>query len=126
MSKESLRYACELKSEMKDTLGGWKLPVNTPQTYGFNVDEIPLPAIGKSVKVQFQGLSKDSNIGYRYGLVAVDGDNTPTYLGVHSDLKKTLTFKNPGNIRKLFLVVVGCPTREYTSEPATYPYMIKY
>ena len=124
--KESLRYACELKSEMKDTLGGWKLPVNTPQTYGFNVDEIPLPAIGKSVKVQFQGLSKDSNIGYRYGLVAVDGDNTPTYLGVHSDLKKTLTFKNPGNIRKLFLVVVGCPIREYTSEPATYPYMIKY
>jgi len=128
--KESLRYACELRSEMKDTLDGWRTPVNAPQTYGFNVDEIPLPAIGKTVKVQFRGLPKDVNIGYRYGLVAVDNNNTPTYLGAHSDLKKTLTFKNPGNIKHLYLVVVGCPTKEYKpifdSAPATYPYIIRY
>jgi len=128
--KESLRYACELRSEMNDTLDGWRTPVNAPQTYGFNVDEIPLPAIGKTVKVQFRGLPKDVNIGYRYGLVAVDNNNTPTYLGAHSDLKKTLTFKNPGNIKHLYLVVVGCPTKEYKpifdSAPATYPYIIRY
>lgn len=128
--KESLRYACELKSEMKDTLGGWKTPVNAPETYGFNVDEIPLPASGKTVKVQFRGLPENDSIGYRYGLVAVDNDNRPTYLGAHSELKKTLTFKNPGNMKKLYLVVVGCPTKEYKpafdAEPALYPYIIKY
>jgi hypothetical protein len=128
--KESLRYACELKSEMKDTLGGWKTPVNAPETYGFNVDEIPLPASGKTVKVQFRGLLENDSIGYRYGLVAVDNDNRPTYLGAHSELKKTLTFKNPGNMKKLYLVVVGCPTKEYKpafdAEPALYPYIIKY
>lgn len=125
--KESLRYACEMRSEMKDTLDGWKKPVNAPQTYGFNVDEIPLPAVGKTVKVQFRGLSTQENIGYRYGLVAVDQDNNPTYLGAHSDLKKTLTYKNLGNTTRLYLVVVGCPTKEYQSQAtATFEYIIKY
>ena len=125
--KESLRYACELQSEMKDTLDGWKKPVNAPQTYGFNVDEIPLPAVGKTVKVQFRGLSTQENTGYRYGLVAVDNDNHPTYLGAHSDLKKTLTFKNPGNIKSLYLVVVGCPKKEYMPHSdKTYDYQVKY
>ena len=125
--KESLRYACEMRSEMKDTLDGWKKPVNAPQTYGFNVDEIPLPAVGKTVKVQFRGLSTQENIGYRYGLVAVDQDNHPTYLGAHSELKKTLTYKNPGNTTRLYLVVVGCPTKEYQSQAtATFEYIIKY
>ena len=141
--KESLRYSCEMLSEMTDT-AGWKKPVNAPQTYGFNVDEITLPAEGQTVKVQFQALSKADNIGYRYGLVAVDNDNHATYLGANSEAKKTLTYKNPGNIKKLYLVVVGCPTKEYKPEsfgfgrrrggqgseapqgPTTYPYMIKY
>ena len=84
------------------------------------------------------------NIGYRYGLVAVDNDNNPTYLGANSEAKKTLTYKNPGNIKRLYLVVVGCPSKEYRPEsfgfgrrrgqqqaetaqegPATYPYQIK-
>lgn len=127
--KDSKRYSCELLSEMTDTLEGWKKPVNIPETYGFNVDEITLPEKGKSVKIQFQGLSKEDNIGYRYGLVAVDRFNNPTYLGAHSDYKKTLTYTNPGNIKKLYLVVVGCPTKEYTpnSEASiTYPYMIRF
>lgn len=141
--KESLRYSCEMLSEMTDT-AGWKKPVNAPQTYGFNVDEITLPAEGQTVKVQFQALSKADNVGYRYGLVAVDNDNHATYLGANSEAKKTLTYKNPGNIKKLYLVVVGCPTKEYKPEsfgfgrrrggqgneapqgPTTYPYMIKY
>ena len=125
--KESLRYACELQSEMKDTLGGWKTPVNIPQTYGFNVVDIPQPANGKAVKVQFQGLSKQADIGYRYGLIAVDEDNHPAYLGAHSALKETLTYTPTSNVKKLYLVVVGCPTKAYKpEEPASYPYMIKY
>ena len=105
--------------------------------------EITLPAVGKTVKVQFQALSTADNIGYRYGLVAVDNDNNPTYLGANSEAKKTLTYKNPGNIKRLYLVVVGCPSKEYRPEsfgfgrrrgqqtetaqegPATYPYQIK-
>jgi hypothetical protein len=123
--KESLRYACELRSEMMDTLNGWKKPVNVPETYGFNVDEIMLPSVGKTVKIQFRGLPQDDNIGYRYGLVAVDNSNKATYLGTHSSSKMTLSYTNPGNIKKLYLVVVGCPAKEYTTEPASYPYMIK-
>jgi len=134
----------EMKSEMQDAGNGWQKPVNAPQTYGFNVDEITLPAVGKTVKVQFQALSTADNIGYRYGLVAVDNDNNPTYLGANSEVKKTLTYKNPGNIKRLYLVVVGCPSKEYRPEsfgfgrrrgqqqaetaqegPATYPYQIK-
>jgi hypothetical protein len=127
--KESERYSCELLSQMTDTLGGWKKPVKVPETYGFNVVEITLPEVGKRVKVQFQGLSKDDNIGYRYGLVAIDNFNNPTYLGTNSELKKTLSYTNPGNIKKLFLVVVGCPTKTYegnSKESALYPYMIRF
>ncbi len=134
--KDSVRYACEMKSELRDAGNGWLRPVNPPQTYGFNVDEIRLPAAGQTVEVQFQGLSTQDNIGWRYGLVAVDNDNKPAYLGVNSEAEKTLTYKNPGNIKRLYLVVVGCPTREYRPEsfdwgrpsngPAVYPYQIKF
>ena len=127
--KESERYSCELLSQMTDTLGGWKKPVKVPETYGFNVVEITLPEVGKRVKVQFQGLSKDDNIGYRYGLVAIDNFNNPTYLGTNSELKKTLSYTNPGNIKKLFLVVVGCPTKTYegnSKESALYPYIVRF
>ena len=142
--KESVRYSCEMKSELEDAGNGWKRPVNAPQTYGFNVDEITLPPTGQTVKVQFQALSNKDNIGYRYGLVAVDNDNMSTYFGPNSEAKKTLTYKNPGNIKKLYLVVVGCPSKEYkpasfgrrrgqqnqtpTADegPTTYPYQIKF
>ena len=127
--KESERYSCELLSQMTDTLGGWKKPVKVPETYGFNVVEITLPEVGKRVKVQFQGLSKDDNIGYRYGLVAIDNFNNPTYLGTNSELKKTLSYTNPGNIKKLFLVVVGCPVKTYegnSKESALYPYIVRF
>jgi hypothetical protein len=127
--KESERYSCELLSQMTDTLGGWKKPVKVPETYGFNVVEITLPEVGKRVKVQFQGLSKDDNIGYRYGLVAIDNFNNPTYLGTNSELKKTLYYTNPGNIKKLFLVVVGCPVKTYegnSKESVLYPYIVRF
>lgn len=127
--KESERYSCELLSQMADTLDGWKKPVKVPETYGFNVVEITLPEVGKRVKVQFQGLSKDDNIGYRYGLVAIDNFNNPTYLGINSELKKTLSYTNPGNIKKLFLVVVGCPVKTYegnSKESVLYPYIVRF
>ena len=123
--KDSVRYACEMKSELRDAGDGWLSPVNPPQTYGFNVDEIPLPPVGKTVEVQFRGLPAQENTGYRYGLVAVANDNTPTYLGANSEAEKTLVYKNPGSIKRLYLVVVGCPTREYRPGQAVYPYRIK-
>lgn len=114
----SVRYACEMKTDLIDAGNGWLKPKDEeiPQTYGFNVDEITLPAEGKAVKVDFQALSDKENIGYRYGLVAVDNDNNPTYLPAQSKSKNRLTWKNPGNIKKLYLVVVGCPTKEYKAE----------
>jgi hypothetical protein len=115
-----------MKSELMDAGDGWLRPVNPPQTYGFNVDEIPLPAVGETVEIQFQGLSTQDNIGYRYGLVAVANDNTPTYLGANSEVAKNLSFKNPGNIKHLYLVVVGCPTKAYRPGQAVYPYQIKF
>ncbi|MBP5392747.1 MAG: hypothetical protein J6Y59_02895 [Bacteroidaceae bacterium] len=125
--KESARYSCELKSELADTLNGWKKPIKVPETYGFNVDEIPVPQVGKTIKIRFQGLSKEENIGYRYRLVAIDQEGKPTYRNTNSQQKKTLYYTNPGNIKKLYLVVVGCPTKEYAAgKPATYPYIIKF
>ena len=88
--------------------------------------QIPLPAVGETVEIQFQGLSTQDNIGYRYGLVAVANDNTPTYLGANSEVAKNLSFKNPGNIKHLYLVVVGCPTKAYRPGQAVYPYQIKF
>ena len=125
--KESARYSCELKSELADTLGGWKKPVKVPETYGFNVDEIPVPQEGKSVKIRFQGLPEEENVGYRYRLVAIDQEGKPTYLAANSAQKKTLSYTNSGNIKRLYLVVVGCPTKEYEArKAATYPYIIKF
>lgn len=127
--KESIRYACEMKSELRSAGGGWLSPVNPPQTYGFNVDEIKLPAVGETISIQFQGLSNQDNIGYRYRLVAVDNDYTPIYLGINSETEKILTYHNPGNIKHLYLVVVGCPTKEYRTgrgSQTVYPYQIKF
>ena len=142
--KESIRYSCEMLSEMEDAGNGWLKPKNAPQTYGFNVDEITLPAVGQTTKIQFQALSDKENIGYRYGLVAVDQNNHATYFEPNSARKATLKYTNPGNIKKLYLVVVGCPTKEYKPEsfgwgrrrggqqqeeqqgPTTYPYQIKF
>ena len=125
--KESARYSCELKSELADTLGGWKKPVKVPETYGFNVDEIPVPQEGKSVKIRFQGLPEEENVGYRYRLVAIDQEGKPTYLAANSAQKKTLSYTNTDNIKRLYLVVVGCPTKEYEArKAATYPYIIKF
>ncbi len=144
--KESIRYSCEMISEMEDAGNGWLKPKNAPQTYGFNVDEIKLPAQGQTTKIQFQALSNKENIGYRYGLVAVNNDNHAMYIGVNSASKATLKYTNPGNIKKLYLVVVGCPTKEYKQESGlgghrrsgqqhengdeeskvTYPYQIRF
>lgn len=125
--KESARYSCELKSELADTLGGWKKPVKVPETYGFNVDEIPVPQEGKSVKIRFKGLPEEENVGYRYRLVAIDQEGKPTYLAANSAQKETLSYTNTGNIKRLYLVVVGCPTKEYDArKAATYPYIIKF
>ena len=99
------------------------------------MDEITLPAKGETVKVQFKALSDKDNVGCRYGLVAVDNKNHATYLGSNSSPKATLKYTNPGDMKKLYLVVVGCPTKEYKpetgwgrddEETVTYPYQIKF
>ncbi len=126
--QESVRYSCQIQSELLDTLNGWKTPASVPETWGFNVDEIPLPAVGKTVKVQFRGLPQGKNTGFRYRLVAVADDNTPTYLSVHSAQKQTLTYTNPGGIKKLYLVVVGCPALTYSPDTASehFPYLVRF
>jgi len=86
-----------------------------PGTYGFNVIELLLNK--KKQTVEFKGVEGD-NIGYRYGIVLVDFDKSPTYLPVYKDVHKKFKFKPKKNTNRAFLVVVGCPTKKY--EPFTW------
>lgn len=124
---DSRRYSCELQTQMRDTLDGWQKPLSVPETYGFNAVEVTLPPAGKTVKVRFRALTKEARAAYRYRLVAVDHENNPAYLPAVSAAKHTLSYTNPGNVKKLYLVVVGCPAKTYdpSSLPERYPYMIK-
>ena len=114
------QYACELITKVDSNTEGKQITIRpaegkAPGTYGFNVIELPVK--GGKQTVQFKG-EKADNIGYRYGIVLVDGDNNPTYLPCYSDIQKKIKFKPAKTTKRAFLVVVGCPTEKY--EPFTW------
>lgn len=109
-------------------------PEDVPQTYGFNVREIPVQG-KKSVKVHFRSTCQDNNSGHRYQLVGVDAQGNATYYGIQSKPETTLKWKQQGKTEHLYLMVMGCPTKEYNSgsqnprgrkqsAEKTYPYEI--
>ena len=137
--KEShTKYACQLTAQVSttsDKRGTKIVPVDTPETYGFNVVELPLTD-GKAKTMLFEGLGDAANDGFRYGVVLVDDHMQPTYLPMYKDFKGKLTYCTTADTRHAYLVVVGCPIASYDAytfnpygrkekqEPHVYPYQI--
>ena len=73
------KYACELLTKVDRQSNGRHTLIRPaegkfPGTYGFNIIELPLTS---KQTLEFKGVNEE-NIGYRYGIVLVDGDNNPT------------------------------------------------
>ena len=110
------KHACQLTTDVEKTVQGKKQcvkPVKAmlPETYGFNVIELPVD--GKKHTVQFHALGNAETDGYRYGIVLVDKDKNPTYLPMQSALKGKLKYKPTAETEHAYLVVVGCPMDKY-------------
>ena len=132
------KHACQLTTDVEKTTNGKQVTIKPvkemlPETYGFNVIELPVD--GKKHTVQFKGLGKEETDCYRYGIVLVDKDKNPTCLPMQSAFNGKLKYKpNVGTTEKAYLVVVGGPTDKYEpqwggrrrgAEPKpekTYPY----
>lgn len=86
-------------------------PEVVPEDYGFNFISLDTPAPGKSVTVNFEGLSRDSDAGWRYGLVAVGSDGKSTYSEMKRSRNGRITYTAPtdGSPDHLWLVVMGAP-----------------
>ena len=95
--------------------GRWMSPdtARVPEDYGFNFIRLDVPAPGKSVRVNVEGLSPGKDAGWRYGLVAVDSEGRSTYSDVKQARKGTLSYTAPADgpeTEHLWLVVMGAPT----------------
>lgn len=122
-------YCCQLVTPVEKVGRVW-MPQKgfIPETYGFNVLELPLG----SHKLTFCGRGVEGMDGYRYGVVLVDKDMNPTYLPMQQAFRGKLKYKTESGTAHAYLVVVGCPEDEYspmtwgeeTSEERTYPYEI--
>lgn len=121
--KETRPYACTWQTPLDTLRGGWLRPQNVPEAYGFNI--IPLPADRRlSVQVKGQNL--------RWALVGITPDGRSVY-GQPQDAR--LQSKEP--LSRLFLVVMGAPTRhrqlrmptedqpEPVNEPELFPYTFR-
>ena len=121
-----------------------------PENYGFNVVKLDVPKAGATAKVKFRGITKADGYvalntdaaGWRYGLVGIDTAGNTVYGKMCSERTGTATLKTPKDcqLRSLYLVVMGAPTRhwrnvdawgpdgeEQTPQPdAQWPYEIKY
>ena len=113
-------YANKHTSAMNKLSGGWyKIDASrTPQNYGYNGIELDVPAPGKTVTVQFEGLVKEvpsiyqQIAGWRYGLVAVPKSGAPIYTEMVSDTKGKVSYTAPEGeeLAYLWLVVLGAPS----------------
>ena len=134
-----------------------------PGATGFNVIQLNIPNDNKVISVEFVGLEPGSplapqdpgewrkvidqvggtvrnyndvnrgNVGWRYGFVTLNNDDSRTYSQVFSQPNGVATFTVPGNAIKLFMVVQGSPNT-YIQQPwddneltdAQFPYKLKF
>lgn len=130
---------------LEDAGDGWRRVAkrNAPENYGFNVISVKAPEPGQTVTVSFRGeagldgyITHNSDCaGWRYGLVAVDNDDNVEYGEVCRDAEGAVSYTLPEgrSLKKLWLVVMGAPTRHWsnhdnspTPDDAQWPYSIKY
>jgi len=114
---------------------------NCPQTTGYNVIPLTLPAAGTVMSVDFKGIPNaagfnsvnQSIAGWRYGYVALLTDGTRVYGDMAKGIENKVSFTVPQNCSKIWLAVTGAPTA-YTSIPwddiasndEQWPYEIKF
>jgi len=134
------QHACQLLTPV-DTQTKGKTTVITPkkeflpETYGFNVIELPLSEKKKTVVFNAQP-NNPLEDAYRYGIILVDKNLSPSYFPVNDNVKGKIKYKTNGNILHAYLLVVGCPLNTYTpytfnpyerkkpAPPTAYPYSL--
>ena len=150
--RETRPYAEKFSTRLRTTAQGWQRVEAEccPENYGFNVVKLDVPKAGATAKVKFRGITKADGYvalntdaaGWRYGLVGIDTAGNTVYGKMCSERTGTATLKTPKDcqLRSLYLVVMGAPTRhwrnvdawgpdgeEQTPQPdAQWPYEIKY
>lgn len=95
-----------------------------PQTTGYNVIPLTLPAAGTVVSVDFKGIPNATGFntvdalraGWRYGYVALLANGTRVYGDMAKGSQNTVSFTVPQNCSKLWFVVTGAPT-SYAQQP---------
>lgn len=133
-------YANKHHSQMKAVEDGWYQISDAYclQNYGYNGIQLTVPAPGKTVKISFAGLKKgqgedayalktaaDGKGGWRYGLVAVDKDDKPTYSEMYTDDQGTFKYRVPKKgLSYLWLVVSSAPEPHSLDTQKQWPYKV--
>lgn len=133
-----------------------------PGTTGFNVIALNVPKAGTTITANFEGLAPGSalaaddpgeymeseavkgnvgkynagtasNVGWRYGFVALKTDGTRVYGEMNQKATNVVNFNIPANTDKLYFVVLGAPN-QYKANPwdekeltdEQWPYKVKF
>jgi len=82
--------------------------------------------------VRYYNNVNKGNVGWRYGFVTINSDDSRTYSEVFSKPRDSVQFEVPRNTRKLFFVVQGSPEKyiktiwdDNETTDAQFPYKIK-
>ena len=113
--KETRKYACSLDTELKESKGGWLVPKDDLEAYGFHA--ILLDSRINLRSQAFQLRLKGDQL--RYGFVGVTTDDREIY----SDVNDT-TFEVPKGqtLKHLYLIIMGAPERHQQMGMPTFPY----
>lgn len=134
------QHACQLLTPV-DTQTKGKTTIITPQkdfrpeTFGFNVIELPMTSKYKTVKLNPQPINPENN-DYRFGVILVDKDMNATYPASFQPDKNRIKYKTNDNTLHAYLIVMGCPKNNYVpytfnpyerkmpDPPVIYPYSV--
>jgi hypothetical protein len=121
-------FTAKLHRAGTDSLGKiiWQVDsANCLQEHGFNHVELNVPEGGGTITARFKGVAGIDgynkidllNAGWRYGFVALLDNGERVYSDVHRATRKaptdTATFDVPANTSRLWLVVLGAPSKYY-------------
>ena len=116
---------------------GWQrvAATNAPECYGFNVIPLSVPDRDETLMIEFRGEADADGFrthskqfaGWRYGLVAVNSEDNSIYGEMMRNDEGVITFSLPEekNIRRLWMVVMGAPSRHLRGNDAQWPYSIR-
>lgn len=129
------KYKHHTKLEVTDN-GFYKIAdQQIPQIYGYNAIQLSVPASGKKVAVDFEGLNGQWSAieGWRYGFVVTTENDTAIYGKIKKSKKGTASISIPKNAKELWLVVTGAPTEHLNhvwdnnpNNDENFPYQVKF